>query len=114
MIDYKITKTRLLKEHNTDMAHNYYFLIQGRLYNEDKTKYRKFKFVEWVDIFDIQEYYDIEWVSVKDAKDYALECARSRIEIVKDFNDEKSLRDFYNIMVKTIENYNKLACYWNW
>lgn len=115
MVDFKITKTTLLKEQNNDMAHNYYFLIQGRLYNEDKTKYRKFKFVEWVDIFDVQEYFDHkEWINVNDAKQFALECACSHIEQVKDFYDEKTLKEFYDYMVETIEDYNKLACYWNW
>ena len=114
MVDYKITKTTLLQEQNNDMCHNFYYLIQGRLYNEDKTKYRKFKFVEWVDIFDAQEYYEKDYVTDKEIKDFALECAISQIEMVNDFNDEKSLKEFYNMMVETIENYNKLACYWNW
>lgn len=114
MVDFKITKTKLLKEHNTDMAHNYYFLIQGRLYNEDKTRYRKFKFVQMVDIFDVQEYFDIEWVNIKDAKECALEFACSLIEMVNDYNDKKNLHYFYEMCNETIENWNKLACYWNW
>lgn len=114
MVDFKITRTKLLKEHNTDMAHNYYFLIQGRLYSEDKTRYRRFKFVEWVDIFDIQEYFDKDWININDAKEFALECAISRIEMIKDFNDSKTLKDFYAFMCESIDNYNKMACYWNW
>lgn len=105
MVDYKITKTKLLLEQNNDMCHNYYFLVQGRIYNEDKTKYRKFKYVEWVDIFDIMEYYEIEWVTIKDARDFVLECAESRIA-VKDFDDEKSLKDFYAMCNETIQDWN--------
>ena len=53
MVDFEITKTKKLLETNNEMAHNYYYLIYGRIYNEEKTRMRKFKFVEWFDIFDL-------------------------------------------------------------
>ena len=52
MVTYEITKTKKLIEQNNDMCHNYYYLINGRFYNSDKTKYKRFKYVEWFDIFD--------------------------------------------------------------
>lgn len=113
MVDYKITKTKLLYEQNNDMCHNFYYLIQGRFYNEEKTKFRRFKFVEWVDIFDALEYYEKDSVTKAEIKNFVLECACSTIDIVKDYNDEKSLKEFYKICNETIENYNRIACYWN-
>lgn len=53
MVDFEITKIQKLKEVNNSMCHNYYYIVYGRIYNESKTKYKKFKFVEWFDIFDM-------------------------------------------------------------
>lgn len=114
MVDFKITKTKLLREQNNDMCHNYYYLIQGRLYNEEKTKYRRFRFVEWFDIFDVMEFCDKDYVTKEEIKDFALEVAISQIETIKDFNDEKSIKDFYHYAYESVENWNKMACYWNW
>lgn len=114
MVDFKITKTKLLREQNNDMCHNYYYLFQGRIYNEDKTKYRKFKFVEWCDIFDVMEYFEKDYITLNDVKMFLTEIMISRLEYIKDFNDENTLKDFYTDMTESIENWNKLACYWNW
>lgn len=112
MVDFKITKTKLLWEQKNDMVHNYYYLFQGRIYNEDKTKYRKFKFVEWCDIFDAMEYFEKDYIALKDVKEFLTETMCSRLECIKDFNDENTLRDFYNDMMESIESWNKIACYW--
>lgn len=106
MIDFKITKTKLLLEQNNDMCHNFYYLIQGRLFNEEKTKYRKFKFVEWFDIFDAMEYFEKDSVTKTEIKQLALELACSYIEQVNDYSDEKSLKDFYAMCNETIKDWN--------
>ena len=56
-MDYnvEITKKELLMEQNNDMAHNFYYKINGKIYNKEKTKYKKFKFVLSYDIFDLQD-----------------------------------------------------------
>jgi hypothetical protein len=113
MIDFKITKKTKILEVNNDMCHNYYFLIQGRLYNENKTKYKKFKFVEWFDIFDLQEYYEKDVITKNEIKNYVenlvdnMGC--SYIEDIKDYNDEKSLKEFYEYCNETIKQYNKIS-----
>lgn len=110
MVDFEITKKQKLLEINNDMCHNYYYLIYGRIYNENKTRYKKFKYVEWFDIFDVQEFFeDKEYITKKDVEEY-----RDNIEIpylynIKNYNDEKGLREFYNYCNETIEDYNKIA-----
>ena len=46
MVNFEITKKQKLYEINNEKCHNYYYLIYGKIYNENKTRYRKFKFVE--------------------------------------------------------------------
>ena len=56
--DVKITKVSKLLEVNNDMVHNFYYLVSGRIINESKTKYKKFRFVLFYDVFDLQEYWE--------------------------------------------------------
>ena len=114
MVDFKITKKEKLYEQNNDMAHNYYYLIHGRIYNKEKTKYRKFKYVEWFDIFDVQEYFDKEWIGQEDIKEYLNELENTYLVSINDFNDTKHLKEFYKFCNKTIEDYNNLAKHWIW
>ena len=58
-MEIKITKTEKLQEINNSMVHNFYYLIHGRIYNDEKTRYKKFKFVLFFDAFDIQEYFTV-------------------------------------------------------
>ncbi|MGM9881470.1 MAG: hypothetical protein ACI31S_01350 [Bacilli bacterium] len=110
MVNFEITKKQKILEINNDMCHNYYFLIYGRIYNDGKTRYRKFKYIEWFDIFDVQEFFeDKEYITKKDIEEY-----RDNIEIpylynIKNYNDEKGLKEFYNYCNETIEDYNKIA-----
>ena len=112
MVNFEITKKQKLLEVNNDMCHNYYYLIYGRIYNENKTRYRKFKFVEWFDIFDIQEYYEKDFITNTEIKAYvnnlidSIGC--SYIDDIKNYNDEKGLKEFYNYCNETIKNYNNI------
>lgn len=112
MVDFKITKTQKLKEVNNSMCHNYYYIVYGRIYNESKTKYKKFKFVVWFDIFDLQEYFEKDIIYKEDIKNYVddlifgASCAY--IDNIKSFDDEKGLKKFYEYCNETIEEYNKI------
>ena len=109
MVDFKITKTQKIKEVNCDMCHNYYFLIHGRIYNEGKTRYRKFKYVVWFDIFDVQEFFeDREIIKYSDVLEYLGNLEVPYLYDIKDYNDEKGLKNFYEYCNETIENYNKV------
>lgn len=113
MIDFKITKQTKILEINNEMCHNYYFLINGRIYNEEKTKYKKFKYVEWFDIFDVQEFFnDKEYITKEDIKDYLNNLENIYLLNIKDYNDTKNLKEFYNYCNETINNYNKIAKYY--
>lgn len=70
MVDFEITKTKKLLEINNEMAHNYYYIIYGRIYNEERTRIRKFKYVLWFDIFDLQEYFEKDIITKEDIKNY--------------------------------------------
>lgn len=107
MIDFEITKKQKNKEVNNDMCHNYYYLIYGRFYNEDRTKYKKFKYVVWFDIFDVQEFFEKEYITKEDVKTF-----RDNIEVpylygIKNYNDEEGLKRFYEYCNETIEEYNR-------
>jgi hypothetical protein len=108
MINFKITKKTKILEINNDMCHNYYFLIQGRLYNENKTKYKKFKYILWFDIFDLQEYFDKEIIYNSDILQYVNELECIELLNIKNYNDEKGLKAFYEYCNETIKKYNQI------
>lgn len=113
MVDYKITKKVKLLEVNNDMCHNYYYLVHGKIINGEKTRCRKFKFVVWHDIFDVQEFFDEnEYITDDDLKQYRDEIVWATIEPymngIKDYNDEKGLKEFYDMCNSSIENYNMI------
>lgn len=58
MEKWKITKIQKIKEVNCDMCHNFYYLVNFRLYSEDGKRYKKGKFIVWVDVLDVQEYFE--------------------------------------------------------
>lgn len=115
MANYKITKIKKILEVNNDMAHNYYYLVYFHLQNEEKTKYKKGKFVIWFDIFDLQEYYieeneELRGITQEEIKQYASELAVNDLEcFCKSYEDTKELQDFCN---QSITDYNRIARYY--
>ena len=111
MVDFKITKKQKILEVNNDKAHNFYYLVYGHIYNEEKTRYRKFKFVEWFDIFDLQEYFEKEYITEDDIKQYVNELIdTTNITNIKDYNDKEGLKNFYDFCNDTIRRYNNVCC----
>lgn len=109
MVDFEITKQQKILEVNNDMCHNYYFLVYGRIYNEGRTRMRKFKYVQWFDIFDVQEFFeDKEWITQEDVREYLNNLEVPYLYNIKDYNDEKGLKEFYEYCNETIENYNRV------
>ena len=109
MVNFEITKRQKLYEQNINMVcHNFYYLIHGRLYNEDKTRFRKFKFVEWFDIFDIMEFFDTDYYNEKLIKEYVNNIENSYLLNIQDFDDKKGLNDLYNYCNETIDYYNDM------
>ena len=108
-MNIKYTKINKLHEQKNDMCHNFYYIYYGRIYNEDKTKYRKFKYIEWFDIFDLQEYYDKEYISEEDIRNFALNLENGYLLNIKDFYDTENLEKFYKYCNETIRNYIEIV-----
>lgn len=104
----KLTKLEKKLEVNNSMCHNFYYVQYGRIYNADKTQFRRFKFVFWFDIFDVTEYFDTDFISNAEIAEYANEIAWSTYETykggIKSFDDCQTFYDWCN---ETIENFNK-------
>lgn len=109
MVDFEITRTKKLLEQNNEMAHNYYYLIYGRIYNEGRTRVRKFKYVLWFDIFDLQEYFEKDIITKEDIKNYINDLEIGYLTNLKDYNDIEGLKDLYNYCNETIKNYNEIC-----
>ena len=112
MINFRITKIQKIKEVNNEMCHNYFYLIYGRIYDESKTRYRKFKFVAWFDIFDVLEYYEKDFATSEEIKNYIDDLIFGTTCIyendIKGLDDKEGLKEFYNYCNETIDNYNKI------
>lgn len=105
-MEIKITKTQKLLEVNNDMVHNFYYLVNGRIINDNKTKYKKFKFVLFYDIFDLQDYYETENKITKQMeKEFRDDLIFGYTQYIKSYDDTK---DFYNLCNDTIINYNNI------
>lgn len=105
----ELTKLEKLLEVNNSMCHNYYYLQHGRIYNEDKTKFRRFKFVFWTDIDSICEYYEKDFVTNDEIKRYIDECSwltgeDAACHLIKSFDDCQMFYDWCN---DTIKKYNR-------
>jgi hypothetical protein len=104
----ELTKREKLLEVNNDMCHNFYYLQYGRINNADQTKFRRFKFVFWFDIFDVMEYFEKDVVSKQEINEFANEIAWCMSETakggIKSFDDCQAFYDWCN---ETINDYNK-------
>lgn len=120
-MEIKITKRTKVLEINNDMCHNYYYLVNGRIYNDDKTAYRKFKFIPWFDIIDVDEYFNYDdehdvWlenpITQSMIDEYLEECIWAYVSIVTEYDNENQLKHFYQMCNDSIFNYNNIAKYW--
>lgn len=103
-MEVKITKRRLLKEVDNEKCHNWYWLIYGQIINDEGTRFRKFKFVEWFDVFDVQEYSEYGTSAKEDVMEYLDQCIFCRVDMIRGYND---CADFYEMCNRTIEKWNR-------
>lgn len=108
MVNVEYTKIQKINEVNNDMVHNYYYIYYGRIYNQEHTKYRKFKYIYWFDIFDVQEFFEKDVITKKDVREYALNIENSYLYNIKDYDNKESLKKFYENCNETIREYNKI------
>lgn len=106
----ELTTHKKIGEVNNSMCHNYYYVQHGRIYNAEHKRYRKFKFVVWFDIFDVQEWADKDFVTNKDvaecASEFAWGCVESNSDLIKSYDDCQAFYDWCN---QTIKDYNRLC-----
>lgn len=105
-MEVKITKRKLWHEVNNAACHNYYFAYWGRIYNDDRTMYKRFSFIVFFDAFELQEYYcDKECeITKNDIQEYADVLACSFTDSIKSFDE---CNEFYEMCNLSIENYNE-------
>lgn len=104
-MEIRITKKEKLQEINNDKAHNFYYLIYGRIYNDDKTRYKKFKFVLFFDVFDVQEYFEQDFYTKENLRTYINDLIYSYTSLITDYTKTQY---FYEICNDTIKQYNKI------
>jgi hypothetical protein len=103
-MNIEVTKRVKIREVKNCMCHNYYYLIHGKIYNDNKTRYRRFKFIIWFDVFDLQEFYEKDRISKKEILIYVNESSACYIDLIKSYDD---CFDFYEMCNESIKNYNK-------
>lgn len=108
MVDFEITKMNKIHETRNDMCWNFYYIYYGKIYNEEKTRFRRFKYIEWCDIFDLQEYYDKDTITKEEIREYFEYLENSYLTSIKDYNDTEHLKEFYNYCNDTIKSYNEM------
>lgn len=104
-MEVKITKRKLWHEFNCDKCHNYYFAYWGRIYNDENTKYKRFSFIVFFDIFELQEYLNYRnEITEEDKWEYAELLADGFIDTIISYDN---CTYFYELCKQSIENYNK-------
>lgn len=101
-MEIKITKRQKLYEQHNDMISNYYYLVYGKIFNDNNTKYKKFKFVIHFDGYDLAE---LEM----NKEDYLGLSINNMIEEIVSYENTKR---FYELCNKSINDYNDLAKHW--
>jgi hypothetical protein len=109
----KITKRQRIYNNRVDLAgENFYYLVNGRIINDDNTKYKKFKFVVWFDSSDLYEAMQDD--KGKYNKDYYITPLEYLNELIPTYTDYISsydnCKDFYNICNDTIIKFNDSIC----
>ena len=110
-MEIKITKRELLKKNINDMEAREWWLVHGKIYNDDKTFSKRFRVVIDFEWQDIQDYFEKDSFTDADRKQY--------INVLVDYytcyiNDFDHVKEFYNMCNETITNYNnkrKAYCY---
>ena len=107
-----ITHKSLLSYVNNMACTNYYYLVNGRIYNKnyikglkDSKKYKLFKFVLFFDAFDVQEYFEKDYYTKENLEEYLNILIDNNLDLIKNFND---ISDFDKMCKQTIEDYKKI------
>ena len=108
MVDFDITKIQKICETNSSMAHNFYFLICGKIYNKNKTKTKEFKYVECVDPFEVMDFFEEDYYNDELVEEYVYNLENVYLSNVKSYSDKQGLKEFYDFCDRSMEDYNKI------
>ena len=104
-MNIKVTKRTKLNEVNNDMCHNWYYLINGKIINDEGTRYRPFRFVVWFDVYDVTENAGKDSYNKKDIA----ECLDTMIfcytDMIRGYEPEQC-REFFEQCNQSINKYN--------
>lgn len=99
----QITKRKLLLEVSNTMCHNYYYEVVGRVYHENGHTYRRFNFVVFFDIFDLQEYFEKDIIHKKDIKEYLDYLIEVNLYMLNGWDDST---EFFEMCKESVDKYN--------
>lgn len=102
----KVTRRYLYHEVSNNMCHNYYYLAYVRIYNADRTRYRKAKFVVWVDAEDVCESIECDTYTKSDIDNLVDDIISAELEVINSYDDTK---DFYDFCNRSIERFNSIV-----
>lgn len=100
----KITKRECLESYDNDMASFREYLVHGKIYNADNTRYRPFRFIINYEPNDICDFYEQETYTKQDERNYQDELIFSITNYINDYNDTKT---FYEICNNSITTHNE-------
>lgn len=101
-----VTKRTLHHEQCNDMCHNYYWLVYVRIYNANRTRYRKAKFIVLVDAEDVCMHVDADTYTDADVRGLADELIGSVVDMINSYDDTC---DFYDFCSQSINRFNAIV-----
>ena len=113
MCEVKITKRQLLRHDNNEMVTNWFYLVHGRIYNDEDTMYKRFRFVVWIDGEDLWFYDGENTTNTDDEENWSFVpldeylnyyAIPSFTDYIKDFDD---CDEFYEVCNDSIRNWNE-------
>lgn len=105
-MEIKITKRVKLHEVNNDMCHNFYFGVYGQIINDARTRFKRFHFVVWFDIFELFEFLgeEAKKYTKQDLINYVDELSVWYTDLIHSYDNCK---EFYEECNRSIDNYNR-------
>lgn len=111
-MEIKVTKRTKLQEVNNDMCHNWYYLVNGKIINDEKTRQRRFKFVVWFDVEDVFENISEErdHYTKEDVNECLDMCIFCYVDMIRGYETEQC-KDFFEACNDSIKHWNEISRY---
>lgn len=107
----KITRRQNIYEvHNGTVGDQYYYLVHGKIYNDEYSKLKRFKFVVWFDGNDLWDFFGENYTADR-ILEYVNGLIHSYTSLIVDFDN---CDEFYEACNKSIEHYNDMVKHTNY